>query len=126
MSDLGTKFLKLCEDVSEVFGRGCGLNLIEPHLLKVLDFSRENPEARMELAECFKKILRDRSAGPLEIVIFCMRELRWPEVEKEATDRLVSSDDLRVQSAMNSVLAVYDDEWEDADFYEYYSDKDAH
>ena len=123
MSNLSADFFGLCEEVSSVFGRGCGLNIIEPYLLKILEFSKKHPEGRIELVKCFNRIIEDRSAGPLEIVIFCMRELRWPEVEKEAIDRLTSCDDLRVQSAMNNVLAVYDEEWEDADFYEYYQQK---
>ena len=36
-------------------------------------------------------------------------------------NKIEESDDLRIISAMNDILEVYEDEWEDADLYEYYS-----
>ena len=52
-----------------------------------------------------------------------LRELRWHEVRDLAAAKMSCSEDPRVSSALSEVLAVYEDEWPDADLYAYYRSK---
>jgi hypothetical protein len=73
------------------------------------------------LTKCFTDIINNYKCGPLEIVIFSMRELQWRDIKAAAYEKKQSSKDPRIWASMNDVLAVYEEEWEDADLYEYYS-----
>ena len=97
---------------------------LEPYLLDILNFTKKNLSHRSEISQYYIDILNDYRKGPLEIVTFSMRELQWDEVKQAAIKRMENSDDPRVWSAMSDVLAVYEDDWDDADLYKYYSDEE--
>lgn len=100
-----------------------GTKEIEPSLLNILNFVKNNINYKLIFSNKFKKILIDPNEGPLEIVIFCMRELQWLEIKNAALERSAKISDMRTKSAMRDVIAVYEDKWEDADLYEYYTKK---
>ncbi len=121
MSKITEEFWALCLHANNTKGQDCGLDQLEPDLLNILNFTKLHADKREELAECFFGLVHDRTKGPFEILIFCMRELRWPEVRVEVEKRLEKSEDPRVHSVLNEILDVYEDEWDDADMYSYYS-----
>lgn len=97
-----------------------GTDELEPYLLAVLEFVKKNIDHRTELVECFK-ILVNEDRGPIEVLEFCMRELRWKEVQEAVIQTMKENTDIRVLDALNRILAVYEDEWEDGNLYKYYS-----
>lgn len=121
MNDVKIIFQKMAMITQKKWENTYGSEELEPELLDILNFVKANPNKRNVLSQCFIDIVNDYRNGPLEIVVFSMRELQWDEVKDAASSRMQISDDPRVQSAMNDVLAVYKDEWEDADLYKYYS-----
>jgi hypothetical protein len=121
MSDVKIIFKEMAMIAQKKCENTYGSEELEPELLDILNFVKANLNKRNVLSQCFIDIVNDYRNGPLEIVIFSMRELQWDEVKDAALSRKQISDDPRVQSAMNDVLAVYKDEWEDADLYKYYS-----
>ncbi len=94
---------------------------LEPFLLKILNHIKLNDSLKDIYINYFIMLIGNRILGPFEIIVFCMRELKWPEVAEQAIYKKNNSDDPRVISVMNDILAVYEDEWEDADLYSYYS-----
>lgn len=116
------KFEDLCYIAKNIWENNThGIRDLEPYLLDILKFTKNNLELKSKLAKSFIKIINDHRNGPLEIVMFAMRELRWEEVMMAALERKRTSTDPRVWTGMNDVLDVYEDDWEDADMYEYYS-----
>ncbi len=121
MKNIIDAFNKLAFIVKNKWEITYGTNEIEPELLNILDFVKKNIAYRMEIANCFIDIINDYTKGPLEIVVFCMRELQWQEVKEAAGSRQISHKDPRVKFAMQKILDVYEREWNDADLYHYYS-----
>lgn len=122
MSDTHEEFIRLCDRVREKEALTCGVNEIEPELLKVLMFIKEHHSETEFFKNFILKIMVDKSPYyPHEIVVFCMRELQWSEVSRLAKLEKDKADDWRVIAIMDTILEVYDVEWEDADMYEYYS-----
>jgi len=96
----------------------------EPQLLKVLQFVKASPEARRELGQAFVEMVTDLERGAWEIIQFCMRELRWPEVRQALQrefDTAKLKNDWRRIAVLRDILDVYEPDWRDADLYAYYS-----
>jgi hypothetical protein len=121
MSNVKISFKKMAMIAQKKWENTYGSEEIEPKLLDILNYVKANLNKRNILSQCFIDIINDYRNGPLEIVIFSMRELKWDEVKNAALNRKKISDDPRVWSAMDDVLAVYKDKWEDAELYKYYS-----
>lgn len=121
MSNVKISFKKMAMIAQKKWENTYGSEEIEPKLLDILNFVKANLDKRNILSQCFIDIINDYRNGPLEIVIFSMRELKWNEVKNAALNRKKISGDPRVWSAMDDVLAVYKDKWEDAELYKYYS-----
>lgn len=118
-----SQFWNKCEVIRLSWAATSGTNEIEHLLIELLMFVRSHPEAGKHLKECFERLVFDRNLGPLEIIIFCMRELRWPEIKDAVLSKMKGTNDPRILAGLDSVLAVYEDEWEDSDLYEYYRGK---
>jgi hypothetical protein len=93
----------------------------EPDLLAILNFTKQNLDQKDTLVQCFIDLVYDRALGPFEVIEFCMRELRWPEVADAAAERWRSTTDPRIHIVMKDILDVYEEHWEDADLYQYYA-----
>ena len=112
---------KLCHDVQKKWEVTYGIDGIEDLLLVVLNFLKLHPENHSEFIDYFaSRVTRDEQF-PYEILVFCMRELQWLEIKEAAIAENAKTDDWRIISVMNEIIAVYESEWEDADLYEYYS-----
>jgi len=114
-------------DDFQVLGRKAGSELdtkfsvseVEPIFLVMLNMLKSNPQLRTQFISCILNMLDDGTL-PFEAIQFSMRELKWDEVKQGIIDRLGRSEDPRVHSVMNELLAVYEDGWEDEDLYQYY------
>lgn len=89
----------------------------EAEVAAVVDYIQANPECREAASRLFIEQVQ-RSAGCIEVLEYCMHELRWPEVEEAVRDHLAASEDWRVKTALAGVLAAFADDWPDADMYE--------
>jgi len=93
---------------------------VEGIFLDMLNLIKENPQAHADFVSVIIDML-DEGNVPYEAIQFCMRELKWMDVKQGIIERLKKSDDPRVHTVMNNLLSVYEDSWDDADFYKYYS-----
>ena len=82
-------FLELCSEVSVrvktiITEREC-----EPQFTRVLDHVQAHPEHRVFYIEAFRMIILERHRSITdELVCFCMRSLRWPEVVEFVRERM--------------------------------------
>jgi len=90
----------------------------EPDFVRLLEFLLQHPICH-EAAE--KRFLAGLSTRPLccELIGFCMHTLRLESVRNEALRR-IDPNDPRGWGPLSSVVASFEDNWEDADMYEYY------
>ena len=116
-------FTSLCDELKQKEAISFGVNEIESELLKILKHIKNDKENRELIKQFLIQIVKGIKLYPLEIIIFCMRELQWEEIKEVAIYESKNTNDWRIISSMKQILAVYDSEWEDADMYEYYSKK---
>ena len=120
MSQLDTRYNQIIVNLKRVSIEDLDCREAEPLYLELLEFLKINSDKK----DCLSEKLANRvknAQQPWEAVQFCMRELKWEAVKNAALGRRNSADDPRVISVMNDILAVYENEWEDADMYQYYS-----
>lgn len=124
MNHLLNELKFLCQETQNKWEVTYGANEIEDCLLKVLIFIKKNLKHRSEFSNYFIDRIQRKEKFPLEIIIFCMRELQWSEIKEAVINEIYKASDPRIISAMKQILEVYETDWEDADMYEYYSKKD--
>jgi hypothetical protein len=90
----------------------------EPAFVRLLTFINENPGCHNAAEQRFVDGLTRR---PLchELISFCMHSLWMNAVKREAA-RLIDSENPRGWGPLSSIVASFEDEWEDADMYDYY------
>ncbi|MEP7762542.1 hypothetical protein [Sanguibacter sp. 25GB23B1] len=100
---------------------------VEPPLLKLRSLLKSSSEPRWEFLDAIRALttpgpgeLPLARPGVVEILEFCMRELRWPEIREAMVAMDSPAHDWRVQRAAQRVLEVYDDEWPGGDIYDTY------
>jgi hypothetical protein len=95
----------------------------EDALLDLLVYVKSYQDRRDDFVTAFSEIVASHREGPLEILVFCMRELQWPEIRSFAISKIEGSTDPRVRDVLADLLDVYEAEWEDSVLYEYYRAK---
>ncbi len=98
-------------------------NRYETAFIAVLNHVKANIEQRDTFIGLFIEALDNPSLMGWEIVMFCMRELKWKEVYDEVYTRCMQEPNWTIKRRMEQILEVYEDNWEDADLFRYYSDK---
>lgn len=118
------EFWLRCQVVNEADTPESSVPDLEPHLLAVLNLVKENPDRRELLVRCFESLVDGSRVLSDWIVLFCMRELRWPEVRYAANQRFERAGGVRAPRLMNWISHInwaYDDApWEHADFFLYF------
>ena len=115
------KFWQLCSKATSAWNENGDTHYYEPFLLAILTYVKSLPGFESDFKSCFLKLLNEPNLGIWEIVAFSMRELKWPEVRAEAEKILAQDNDYRVKQVMQDILDVYEEEWDDADMWQYYS-----
>ena len=123
MNQLDIRYNQIITNLKKVTTEDLDCREAEPLYLELLEFLKINLNKKDYLAEKLGNRVKN-AQQPWEAIQFCMRELKWEVVRNAVLDRRNSTDDPRIISVMNDILAVYEDEWEDADLYKYYSEKD--
>ncbi|MBM3116075.1 hypothetical protein [Jeongeupia naejangsanensis] len=123
-SETEQQFWLLCETVDAADTVESRVPDLEPLLLKVLQLAKTEQENRDTLVKCFVQLVDGSREMSRWIVLFCMRELKWPEIQLAANDRFERAGGARAPRLMNwisDINWVYDDTlWEHADFFWYF------
>jgi len=102
---------------------------MQPWLVKILDLVRNHPAEQNFFKDRFVRMASGDLQSPPELVPFCMRELRWPEVLRavRATYDLLHSTNshARYINYCSHVTRAYTDfVWEEAGMWDYYRAKE--
>lgn len=91
----------------------------EPEMLRLLQCIKAHPEQRLFVVRLFVESLSDRGC-PWEMVQFCMYDLRWSEVRAYVEGKRLEARDIDEASFWLKMLKAFDDDWEDAEFFQAY------
>jgi hypothetical protein len=113
-STVSSLYVEACAKLDEVHSP-CDA---EPHFARFLYAVRESPEERPFVIGLFKQSLGPDEPWPWEFLQFCFHSLRWPELHQLVHAGLSRDrDNLRARSVWAHLLAAFDDDWEDAEFF---------
>ena len=121
MSDIENKFWALCDEAGDVWERSADTKSYEPALLKILELVKNNKNSRGEFENLFADIVSRKRKAIFEIVVFCMRELRWHKVLECINNEIKTSSDYRNTHVLKQMKNVFQDDWDDKDLWNYYS-----
>jgi hypothetical protein len=99
----------------------------EQSMVEIIEFVEANPEHRETFVRCFGDLVQWKRRSPMDLVAFCMRRLRFPEVpelirrDAEAHGRM-SAYYIDRMAHWSSIGHAYSDfVWEDAHRWAYYT-----
>ncbi len=81
---------------------------MEPALSGVLALIHDNPSERGQFAHIFIEMLHGKQDSPEWLIAYCMRTLRWPEVQQVA-EAVRAAGEPKLLSLACEVLDAYDD-----------------
>lgn len=90
------------------------------HLLVDLLALLSSGRVRREFASRTLIDLIEPWPGAPEVLEFCMRSLRWPEVREALSAQVEGGADSRMRESAASVLRAYEESWPDGDIYRTY------
>jgi len=102
---------------------------LEPSLVGIITLVKAHPELRREFVCQFVRMATGELSSPPELVPFCMRELRYPEVIEAVRTHLDELHKInkhaRYMNYCSHVVRAYEDfVWEDAGMWQYYRAKE--
>jgi hypothetical protein len=95
---------------------------LENAMVTLLGFIKEHPESRQVFVSEFLESVSGTKGVELDVVAFCMHELRWPEVLEAARTRNRNPHP-RSMNLIARIIEAYDDDWDSRDLYAYYRDR---
>lgn len=110
---------RLFAAAEEQYARGSSTSDYEPAFIRLLEFIQSHPACHQAAERRFLDGLTTGSPS-WELISFCMHSLRMEAVRREAT-RLIVPENPRGWGALSSIVAAFDDDWEDADLWEYFT-----
>jgi hypothetical protein len=102
----------------------------EPEMAKFLHAVKRFPEERAFVVQLFRGSFGESfymRHEPSQLLMFCMHDLRWPEVREFITARRnaeIEKRESRVSGVWSDILESFEDDWEPAKHYaEYKKDR---
>jgi len=92
-------------------------DVLEPRLLRIVDFLQGHPASRVELVEVLKALALVWPPASIELLEFAMASLRWPEIEEALQEYLHVTTQLERRRPAERVLLAYEDHWANAHLY---------
>ncbi len=129
-AEIEREFWRLCAVVDDLDrSHTCDVPGLEPHLLAILSFVKAHPEHEAVFVDLFCQIGARKDHLSPWILHFCMRELRYPQVQDAVNEHFGKLGGVngapRLMNFVSDVNWVYSDApWEDAMFFEYYWNKE--
>lgn len=101
----------------------CNLDA-EPEMARFLHFVQSHPEQREFVVQLFIDSFSESfymRHAPSEFLMYCMHDLRWPEIRDfivKRRDVEVAKRGVACSGIWNGILEAYEDNWEAAKYYE--------
>jgi len=118
------QFWRLVEMATRADDELLDTRLIEPHLIRVLDFVTSRPAERALFVQHFIDLATAQRHATPYLVPFCMQTLRYPEV-LAAVDAVIAAGreafhDLRRWPLLSQVREAYFERWHDSVLFPFY------
>lgn len=121
----------LCHKVALAALPTLGEDALEPMYEEVLGFLESHPAHRAELSQRLIDVMgryrfgreRQERLLPSAAIAYSMHVLRWPEVLRFAEEENRVFYAPKMATLMTSIMAAFEDDWEDRDFYKRFQDK---
>ena len=123
------RFWELCERINREDTVESSVPDLEPSLLELLTFIQSEPQHEKLFIQSFCQMGTGQKVFTDWIILFCMRELRYPEVQYAVNENFNKrggpSKAPRLMNFVSDINCVFDDSpWEDALFFKYYWQKE--
>ena len=99
-----------------------GVDQVEPLLEDLVDQIRERESCRPEISERLLVLLREIDTWSLEILQYCMHDLRWQEVLDLAENLIKQEKNVWRHRLYERLIESFDDRWPEREFFRRYSD----
>ena len=87
-----------------------------------MNFVKQYPESKDILEQCFIEVIHSRKwRVSIDVLEFCMHELRWPKVKEVIENIVRNTQDIRQRQALYHIPEAYSDDWDGFEYYNYYS-----
>ena len=100
--------------------------VLEPRLLRILDFLQGHPGAHDDMVEVLRALTLVWPPAAIELLELTMATLRWPEIHDSLHEYLHVTTDLERRRPAERVLLAYKDHWENAYLYPSFMAKVLH
>ncbi|MFI8085386.1 hypothetical protein ACIF6L_31925 [Kitasatospora sp. NPDC086009] len=97
------------------------MDQVEPLLEDLVDQIRERENCRQEISERIFALLQEIDTWSLEVLQYCMHDLRWNEVLYEAENLIRQEKDLWRHRLYERLIESFDDSWPEREFFRRYS-----
>src|SRR6266496_1081277 len=104
----------------------------EPDMASFLHSVKNSPEQRGFVVQLFKESFSESfymRHEPSQFLMFCMHDLRWPEVREFITAKRnaeIEKRGSRVSGVWSDILEAFEDHWEPARYYEEFKKNREH
>jgi hypothetical protein len=115
------QFWTLCSEAKQVSETTLDSRQREPAFLAILQLVQEHPQARSAFAYCFIHLFHWPELGPWNLIEYCMRELRWEEVQSHLAGIAAVTPEINCRSIANRILEVFQDSWPSGRIYVRYA-----
>lgn len=127
--EVEAQFWRLCDAATQFDEESLALSQLEPYLRPILEFVKSNSEHERLFKKSFIELATGTKRHTYWILLYCMRELRYPEVQAAVN---AWSDSLggaagapRLMNYVSDVNWVFDSApWEHADFFKYHWERE--
>lgn len=124
---LREEFERLMDNAERIWQTTYDTHDLEPYLLAILKFLKKNLDSKDLLEQYMVELVqKPRWRVSLDVIEFCMFELRWSKVKKAAEDLVAYTQevqDVRRRDVVWKIPLAFSDDWDGAEFYDYYSKK---
>ena len=130
---------KAQQDLRELFDAAAAKSLAvidpldaEPDMASFLHAVKKLPEQRCFVVQLFKESFSESfymRHEPSQFLMFCMHDLRWPEVREFITAKRnaeIEKRGSRVSGVWSDILEAFEDHWEPARYYEEFKKNREH
>lgn len=97
-----------------------GVDQLEPLLVDLLTLLKSPDLDRADGVTALTRLATEWPWGSVEILEFCLRDLRWTELRAVLERESLVNADFRSRDMATSVLEVFADDWPGGEIYETY------
>ena len=110
-----SEFKAICEQALE-YENADDCKEMEPYFQRLISLAKAHKHSE-EIKSLFIDIVYDRLKAPYELLSYCMRELKYPQVLEASKERLGKNDPRYMNYHSDLVHSYNDDKWEQADLW---------